>query len=255
MQLTKEQVDSFHRDGFLVLSQDNGQCILSQQQIEDIKKWTQEVADWPETPGKWMKYFEKGPNNERLLQRIENFVDYHEGFSNLFNGTAFLDVLGQLLGEKAVLYKEKINMKLPGGGGFAPHQDVQAGWDMYGQTYHISVLVSIDTSTPENGCLEIVAGEHKKGLVGPMGAEIPKEVVDSMKWIPLPTKPGDLVFFDSYVPHRSGPNTTDAPRRALYLTYNKLSEGDFRARYWADKRKSFPPDCEREAGREYTYKI
>ena len=64
-----------------------------------------------------------------------------------------------------------------------------------------------------------------------------------------------MVLFDAYVPHRSAPNLTDSPRRVLYLTYNKASEGDHRERYYADKRKSFPPDCEREAGKDYAYKV
>ena len=63
------------------------------------------------------------------------------------------------------------------------------------------------------------------------------------------------MFFDSYVPHRSGPNMTDVPRRVLYTTYNKLAEGDTWERYYADKRKAFPPDCEREPDKEYKYKI
>jgi len=40
-----------------------------------------------------------------------------------------------------------------------------------------------------------------------------------------------------------------------YTTYAKKSEGDFRKKYYEDKRKSFPPDIEREAGKVYEYKI
>ena len=39
---------------------------------------------------------------------------------------ALLDVASALLGEPAVLYKEKVNYKLPGGAGYAPHQDAPA---------------------------------------------------------------------------------------------------------------------------------
>ena len=54
---------------------------------------------------------------------------------------------------------------MPGGDGFKAHQDVQAGWDEYAKL-HITALVSIDPSTIENGCLEIAAGNHDKGLIG-----------------------------------------------------------------------------------------
>ena len=37
---------------------------------------------------------------------------------------------------------------------------------------------------------------------------------------------GDAIFFDSFIPHRSYPNSTEEPRRVLYVTYNAASAGD-----------------------------
>jgi len=48
------------------------------------------------------------------------------------------------------------------------------------------------------------------------------------------------------------PNYTDRPRRSYYLTYNALSEGDRRDAYYRDKRSKFPPECEREKGKDYS---
>ena len=76
-----------------------------------------------------------------------------------------------------------------------------------------------------------------------------------MTFLPCPAEPGDVVFFDSYVPHRSGANLSALPRRALYLTWNRLREGDQRERYFTDKRKSFPPDIEREPGKSYRFRV
>jgi hypothetical protein len=73
--------------------------------------------------------------------------------------------------------------------------------------------------------------------------------------MPVPTRPGDVVFFDSFVPHASGPNLTSDARRVLYVTYNRASDGDHRASYCADKRASFPPDIERLPGVEYRYRV
>jgi ectoine hydroxylase-related dioxygenase (phytanoyl-CoA dioxygenase family) len=69
------------------------------------------------------------------------------------------------------------------------------------------------------------------------------------------THPGDVVFFDSYTPHASGPNLTSERRRVLYITYNRLSAGDHRVRYYEDKRKSFPPDIERDPTKTYTFRV
>ena len=95
---------------------------------------------------------------------------------------------------------------------------------------------------------------HDRGLIGepwkPLGDRVPDEA-----YVACPTQPGDVAFFDSFAPHRSAPNQTDKPRRALYLTYNALSAGDRRERYYRDKHASFPPDIERIEGREYSYRV
>ena len=48
---------------------------------------------------------------------------------------------------------------------------------------------------------------------------------------------------------------SDTVRRLYFATYNKLSDGDHMAQYYADKRKSFPPDIERKDGREYVFRV
>ena len=75
------------------------------------------------------------------------------------------------------------------------------------------------------------------------------------EYVALESEPGDAVFFDSFAPHRSGPKRLTTRRRVLYFTYNKLSEGDHLAQYYADKRASYPPDIEREPGKEYRYRV
>jgi ectoine hydroxylase-related dioxygenase (phytanoyl-CoA dioxygenase family) len=151
-----------------------------------------------------------------------------------------------------VLFKEKINFKLPGGAGFEPHQDAPA-FTTFGQCYHITVMVSIDAGTRENGCLEVVDGCHGAGLL-PQAKDgtLDRAWADAQVWKPLETRPGDVLFFDSYVPHRSGPNRSGAPRRALYVTYNRESDGDYRSQYFAQKRAAFPPECERKLGIDYS---
>ncbi len=117
------------------------------------------------------------------------------------------------------------------------------------------MLVSIDPATIDNGCLEVAWGQHNRGMLSEPWKELSKETEASIKFDYLETRPGDVVFFDSYIPHRSAPNNTDSPRRVLYATYAKRSAGDFRSRYYADKRQSYPPDCERIPGKKYEYKV
>lgn len=249
--LTDAQRQAYHRDGYLLLP-----GLFSPAEAAELAAMADELADWPQTPGAWMMYFEDSqrPPGGRLLSRIENFHPYHPGFRALLDGPRLRGLAGDLFGEPAVLFKDKINFKLPGGGGFAPHQDIQAGWDAYAPLF-ITALVAIDPATPDNGCLELAAGQHRRGPLGRSWEPLSATDLQGIEFEPCPTAPGDVVFFDSNVPHRSAPNHTDRPRRVLYVTYNRRAEGDHRARYYADKRRSYPPDCEREPGRRYVFRV
>jgi hypothetical protein len=250
MTLSTEQRALFERDGYVVVP-----GMFDAAAVADLSRWTSELLDAPEAPGRHMVYGEKSLRDQktRLVQRIENFCPFHAGFDGLLNGP-LLDDTGLLFGEKAVMFKDKINFKLPGGDGFKPHQDQQAGWTVYASLF-ITVMVAVDDATAENGCLEIAPGQHRRGMLGPEWKPLSADDMAGFELKPLSTHAGDVVFFDSYVPHGSQPNLTDRPRRVLYVTYNRASEGDHRERYFAEKRHNFPPDVEREPGRNYVFRV
>lgn len=245
--LTKHQLEEFQRDGFVVL-----RAAFNDADTKTIIEWADEVEALPEEPGKqWVFHETSTLDGSDLINRIEYIAPFHAGFASL---TEILKTtIGQLLEEDAVLFKEKINFKMPGGGGFEPHQDSQAGWEDYATNF-VSAMVCIDEATIENGCLELAAGQNKQGLLRGM-EPLTKADTKDMSFIPVPTRPGDSVLFDAYTPHQSAPNPTTTPRRVYYATYNRASEGDHMDQYYADKRKNFPPDIERNADRDYVYKV
>ncbi|MDA0998872.1 MAG: phytanoyl-CoA dioxygenase family protein, partial [Proteobacteria bacterium] len=113
---------SFKRDGYLVK-----RGAFSRADMAKIDGWTDDVLAMPEVSGRHWVYHEKSRKDQRtdLISRIEKIAPNHDGFKEL---TAALGApVGQLLGESATLFKEKINFKMPGGDGFKPHQDSQAG--------------------------------------------------------------------------------------------------------------------------------
>lgn len=246
-----EDIAHFRQHGYLVM-----RGLFDAAEMADIRAWTDEVQHWPETPGRHMMYFQDSQcePGRRILNRLENFLAYHDRFNKLANGPGMKGICSQLFGEEAVLFKDKINFKLPGGDGFTPHQDAQAGWERYG-TLHISVMVAIDKATRENGALRIASSHGLSRLIGGEWTPLTEQEMEGMAFEILEMEPGDVAFFDSYTPHMSDPNLTPNPRRALFISYGKLSEGDQLARYYADKRESYPPDIEREAGREYVFRV
>src|SRR5690242_1758290 len=135
--------ETFRRDGFVVVP-----GLFDAGEMRDISDWTGEVQAQPETPGRAMMDSERRllQPGERVLQRVENFCPFHAGFASLCDGEKLRGTVGRLFGEPAVLFKDKINFKLPGGDGFKPHQDQQAGWSVYADLF-ITAMVSIDPTT------------------------------------------------------------------------------------------------------------
>jgi 2-aminoethylphosphonate dioxygenase len=246
------QIAAFQHDGYLLL-----RGFFNRDEVAEITRWTEELASAPEVVGRHWVYREASlldPEDRMIIQRIENFCPFHEGFDQLVRHGRLMETVSRLFGEQAILFKEKINFKMPGGAGFKAHQDQQAGWSTYAPLF-ITALVGIDASTLENGCLEVAPGWHKRGLLGEEWKPLDDQRIAEVGLKPVPTEPGDVLLFDSYVPHASAENMTGAARRILYLTYNRLSDGDQRERYYRDKFAAFPPDVARVPGSEYVFRV
>src|SRR5262249_15024602 len=112
--LSAQELTDYRRDGFLVC-----RGLFGPGEVTELRRATDEVQAWPEQPGVWMVYGEKSLRQpeHRLINRIENFYPYHPGFKTVFDGDKLLGRVNDLFGERAVLFKDKINFKLAGGDG------------------------------------------------------------------------------------------------------------------------------------------
>lgn len=231
---------AYDRSGYVLVPQ-----LLSSSDVAALGRWIDEVAATAGQPNELYCYYED--SDSRQLRQIENACAVHPALLEFAEGEAMLQVASRLLGEPARLFKDKINFKLPGGAGYAAHRDGRfwwtdddgrrmRGWDVYARAF-ISVLVGVDPSTPENGCLEIAPGRHRLGDEEAYGPLTDADAA-AMTFESCPTAPGDALFFDALAPHRSGPNRSPLPRRAVYFTYHPAAAGDQRARYFLDKQRS-----------------
>jgi ectoine hydroxylase-related dioxygenase (phytanoyl-CoA dioxygenase family) len=220
-------------------------ALLGEDAVAELRAWVDEVGQWAVADGPGMHHLE-ATDHGPVPARTEDLVGCHERLAQFITTGVVPDLVGSLMGEAPVLYKEKINYKHPGGGGFAPHQDATAYRFV---DYHVSVMVPVDSATVASGCLYVGSQPATDGCSepshprGPLTVDdrgrIAASVADSLRWEPVEVQPGDVLVFDSYVPHRSDTNTTDVARRALYLTYNRASAGDHRERYYRDKAAEF----------------
>ena len=239
--LTAEEVSHYRAHGYTILQETVPHAVLTA-----LIQETGTLEQWEELPGKWMKYFERSEDvgAHRRLCRIENFYPYSEIWRKFMTSRHLLEVVAELMGEPAALFKEKINYKLPGGGGFAAHQDAPA-FGVFNTTGHITLMVPLDPATPENGGIEMATGAPSGILedTHPDGT-LTDALVQSLTWTPLTLFPGDLLLFDSFIPHRSGPNESIRSRNAAFITYGRAKDGEFRDLYFEKKREAFPPECE-----------
>ena len=249
--ITKNEIHQFDQKGFLIKKN-----FFKKSFVQKISKEINELKSKNKTK-KVDRYFGTSVKNSQksILVRIENFYQKSKYLTKLIDDKSVKEILSKLFKNKATLFKEKINFKPPGCGPDKLHQDSQAGWNKYAKDY-INVLLSVEKSTNNNGCLHIdISGNNCSKLMSKKMKPLKMKELKNPKFRKLLLGEGDLVFFNSYTPHFSYSNNSKKSRSQVYLTYNKEKDGKFRSRYISDKRKSFPPDSERLSKKKYFYKV
>ncbi|HEV3226650.1 MAG TPA: phytanoyl-CoA dioxygenase family protein [Acidimicrobiales bacterium] len=229
MTIDQSTVAHFDAHGW-VLTRD-----LDRDGVVDLVRNVDEVMAWSDDGGGWLHYREMTDDGPKLC-RTENFVPFHDGLRQLLTTGAMVATASALLGEPAVLYKEKINYKLPGGAGYAAHQDAPAYRFV---ATHVSCMVAVDDATAGNGCLEVADAMHHELLPVDGDGCVRADIAEQFEWRAVEVCAGETLWFHSLTPHRSGSNLSAIPRRALYPTYNAAAEGDLRADYYRQKLSEF----------------
>lgn len=224
--LTEAQRRQWTTHGWLLLSQS-----LPLEVVHALSGWVEDMAAKNGTRDQRLLYYERTAWGKTLC-RVERFLNDHPQLRSLIVEGVLPTIASTLLGERAVIYKEKINYKQSGGAGYAAHQDAAAYRFVH---HHVTCLVAVDEMTPENGCLEFALGDLDAVMPMNQAGCIDETIANSLRWMPVPMPAGGVLFFSSGAPHRSGPNQTDCHRRAIYLTYNAASEGELRQAYYNDR--------------------
>ncbi|MBC7779355.1 MAG: phytanoyl-CoA dioxygenase family protein [Proteobacteria bacterium] len=227
--LTAAPRAAFARDGWVVLPD-----ALPEALREAMAGWVDEIAAAAGPGNSRLHYYEQTATGEALC-RTERYIEDHAALAAMITRGTLPALAGELIGEPATIYKEKINYKAAGGAGFNAHQDASAYAFI---KRHITCMVAVDAMTLDNGCLEFSPLGDETMLPDDGDGCIAPGIAASLPWQAIEVPIGGVVFFTSYAPHRSGPNLTSASRRAIYLTYNATSEGDKRAEYYLERERA-----------------
>jgi ectoine hydroxylase-related dioxygenase (phytanoyl-CoA dioxygenase family) len=200
------------------------------------------VAEWAEECDRlWQMSEILSPENlrtqvvgsDRQVDRLDPVRDLSPVLGDVAADATLLTLVGELLGDDARLFKDKLIFKPPGAGGYLTHQDFAYWqWLPASPSSLLTVMVAIDGSSHANGAVEFFPGLHDR-LLTPEGR--PEDVDEASITTPgetVQTVPGDVVVFHSLVPHRSGPNRSTEMRRQLYLSYAAGAHGDLYQSYY-----------------------
>ena len=199
------------------------------------------------------------------LCRFEYLIGASADFGRLV-AEQITPLVSEVAGEPYVPFKDKQNMKAPGGGGFPPHQDFPA-YQLFPPRYTITAMISIDPATKQNGSLEFARNfaalsrnpafvrewigdtamsggkpiESSRAVLhwhegGARNGDLRDDIVAQGEWELIETGPRDLVIFSSFAPHSSGTNRSGGCRRAIFIVHSPLRSGDWYDTYYADKR-------------------
>jgi ectoine hydroxylase-related dioxygenase (phytanoyl-CoA dioxygenase family) len=152
----------------------------------------------------------------------------HGAARRLAQRSDIVDIVADLLGPELDCFQSQFIFKHPGVVGQPWHQD--SYYFRYDRQPQVGVWVALSPATPENGCLWVLPGSHRTGTIfGHVPDRRPEamrgylEIVDrdTSAETPALMETGDVLFFHSYLMHRSTDNVANYRRSAMVYHYGR----------------------------------
>ncbi len=213
--LRAEQVAQFDRDGFVVL-----------EGVFDATTVAEITAELDRFEAK-VDAFLQGQKDGRMAIAETGAITFtaqllkrSELLRRFATQKVYLDICHDLIGPDVSMYWDQAAYKKPEKPRRFPwHQD--NGYAFIQPQQYLTCWTSMVDATTDNGCPVVAPGLHRLGTllhhyVEPLGWEC---LTDPAGTIAAPVGAGGIVVFSSLTPHLTGPNTTDAVRKAYILQY------------------------------------
>ena len=227
MTLTAEQQAAFERDGFLIYGP-----ILTPEELAVLRARIDALAAGEgDEAGKVRLRLEAAAQQGELQDvarrdRVFQILGATQADPVVFRHAAnprILDVLEELFGTPDIeLFSDQTIMKpAHHGSPVSWHQD-SAYWTSVSPPALISCWVALDDVTLENGCMHMLPGSHRLGLIEhrrAMDSFLHARGIDLAQAVPVLMAAGSCSFHHSLTLHGSGPNRTPDRRRALVTSY------------------------------------
>ena len=222
--LSPEQIAQYQQDGYTILRN-----ALSAEDLHELRTHIEGIASgalpFPEAN---IEFDPNAPRQRHIdhLRKINGPSKCDAFFRDHAAREPLLTAAADLLGPDVKLFADQVFIKGPGGIKKTYHQD--------SAYFHIEPMalatawVALDDVTLENGCLWVVQGSHREGLVdhsevwmvgSRQDKTVPDAAIDLQREQPILLQAGDCSFHHSLLLHRSGPNQTTTRRRGMATHY------------------------------------
>jgi ectoine hydroxylase-related dioxygenase (phytanoyl-CoA dioxygenase family) len=225
--LSEAEIEHYRQEGYLIVRRLFSEADIKEA-LDDADRLTQ-MRDLIVTENIRCRWQPHVKTQECLFECFDPVIDISPVCDRLAHDPRLLRVLGDLYGEEACLFKDKLIFKPPGAKGYDLHQDF-ISWRDFPRTF-LTALIAYDRTDRDNGCTMVYPGYHLEGYLSPADGDyhaLPRDAVDASKAVPLVLEPGDVAIFGCFTPHDSEPNCSERWRRQLYLSYNAFSDGGHR---------------------------
>lgn len=169
------------------------------------------------TPAETMSH--KGPT---LSYRKIMDLEQDPLFLRYMQHPLFRQITDHYIGEDVSIFRAMFMNKPAERGTELPwHQDVGWGWGV-DTTPTITVWTALDPSTKENGCMQVVPGSHKHGVIAERHFPSPEELAryaPEDEVVDIEAAPGEVILLHNLLLHRSGTNPSGQSRRAFSIAY------------------------------------
>jgi ectoine hydroxylase-related dioxygenase (phytanoyl-CoA dioxygenase family) len=228
--LTSAQRDHFESQGYLLVRSALGGEELAALGAE-LAGWVEESrrhkANWGESlDGRSRFDLEAGHDADRpRLRRVNNPAEVSEAYRAVVFDSAVPDLVAALVGPDVKFHHCKINLK-------PPRSETRVGYHQdFPYTPHsnediVETLILLDDMSTENGCLHVVPGSHREGLLSlwqgdTFSGEIAAETVAALRprTVPVEGRAGDVCFMNAMVVHGSEANRSESPRGLFICCY------------------------------------
>ncbi len=242
VKLTQPQLEQFHKDGFLILENVLTASDLAPV-IDEYTAYIDRRTNELFAAGKLTQLYADQPFDRRLASICrENSEIYPELDIMFLRGQAafnflrhekLLDLVEAFVGPEIICSPiQHVRPKLPAGltpRGSDPHvvhwhQDAGVTWEEADPHFILTVWLPLTDATSENGCLRVMPGVHKQGLLrhrtkSGLGTAIAPEALPHTKIVTLPLRKGSVLLMHKHTPHCSTRNNTDSVRWSMDIRY------------------------------------